>query len=103
LEGENQRNYVASVFLSSIGIIICGYLLYPTSLFDKVVGLMVFSFGIPLNVFFSPKTDIHHLKELFLSEEAIFVRRLEREERLLANFISQLHRGYRKIKTKARE
>jgi len=80
--------------LSSIGIIICGYLLYSTSLFDKVVGLLVISFGIPLYVFFSPKTDIHHLKELFLSEEAIFVRRLEREERFLANFLSLLQRGY---------
>jgi hypothetical protein len=39
-----------------------------------VLGIVYF-----LYVFFSPKIDIYHLKELFLSEEAIFVRRLERE------------------------
>jgi len=41
--------------------------------------------------------DIHHLKKLFVSEEAILSRRLERKERFLANFIRLLHRAYRKI------
>ena len=33
-----------------------------------------------------------HLKELFLSEEAIFLRRMELKERFLANFLGMVHR-----------
>jgi len=74
-----------------IGIAICLYLLYSTSLFDKLAGGLVILAGIPIYVFFSPKTDIYHLKELFLSEEAIFVRRMARQRRFLANLLRILH------------
>ncbi|MDD1659478.1 MAG: APC family permease, partial [Methanomicrobiales archaeon] len=60
------------------GAAICLYLLVSTSAFDKLAGGLVILAGIPLYVFFSPKTDIYHLKELFISEEAIFVRRMAR-------------------------
>jgi APA family basic amino acid/polyamine antiporter len=99
LERGGKKKLRGQRLLPIIGIIICVYLLYATSLFNKVVGLTVIALGIPLYVFFSPKADIHHLKEFFLSEEAIFVRRLERKKRFLANFLSLLHRGYRKVKT----
>ncbi|MCE8424479.1 MAG: winged helix-turn-helix transcriptional regulator [Candidatus Methanoperedens sp.] len=55
-------------------------------------------FGILLYVFFSPKADIHHLKELFTSEENILIRTMETKERFLANFIKLLHKAYRKVK-----
>jgi len=102
LERGGTKKLRGQRLLPIIGIIICVYLLYATSLFNKVVGLTVIALGIPLYVFFSPKADIHHLKEFFLSEEAIFVRRLERKKRFLANFLSLLHRGYRKVKTNER-
>ncbi len=47
--------------------------------------------------FFSPKTDIHHLKQLFLSEEVIFIRRVKIKERFLANFLRLLYKLYRWI------
>ena len=75
-----------------IGIIICLYLLASTSLADKIIGSLVILAGIPLYVFFSPKTDIYHLKELFTSEEAIFARRMARQRRFLANLVRLLHR-----------
>jgi hypothetical protein len=65
---------------------------------DKVVGSALILFGILLYVFFSPKTDIHHLKELFTTEENIFMRTMERKELFLANFIRLLHKAYRKVK-----
>jgi len=83
--------------LPLVGIIICLYLLYSTSFLDKVAGLVVILAGIPLYVFFTPKTSINNLKKLFVSEEAIFERRLERKEKFLANFISLLHRIFKKI------
>jgi APA family basic amino acid/polyamine antiporter len=102
LERGGTKKLRGQRLLPIIGIIICVYLLYATSLFNKVVGLTVIVLGIPIYFFFSPKTDIHHLKEFFLSEEAIFVRRLERKKRFLANFLSLLHRGYQKVKTNER-
>jgi APA family basic amino acid/polyamine antiporter len=75
-----------------IGIAICLYLLYSTSLFDKLAGGLVIIAGIPIYIFFSPKTDIYHLKELFISEEAIFVRRMERQRRFLANLLRIFHK-----------
>jgi len=80
-----------------IGIAICLYLLYSTSLFDKIVGFGLILIGIPLYIFFSPKADIHHLKRLFVSEESILGRRLEKKEKFLANFVRLVHKGFRKL------
>jgi APA family basic amino acid/polyamine antiporter len=74
------------------GVAICLYLLYSTGPFDKIVGSIVILAGIPIYVFFSPKTDIYHLKELFISEEAIFVRRMARQRRFLANLLRIIHK-----------
>jgi APA family basic amino acid/polyamine antiporter len=74
------------------GVAICLYLLWSTGPFDKIIGTLVILAGIPLYVFFSPKTDIYHLKELFTSEEAIFLRRMARQRRFLANLLRILHR-----------
>jgi amino acid transporter len=74
-----------------IGIAICIYLLVSTSFFDKIAGGLVILAGVPIYIFFSPKTDIYHLKELFISEEAIFVRRMAKQRRFLANLLRILH------------
>ena len=81
--------------LALAGVGICLYLLYSTTAFDKIAGTTLILLGIPIYLFFSPKVDIHHLKRLFLSEEAIFTRRLEKKERFLANFVRLLHRFYK--------
>lgn len=98
LKKREKKELYGQNILPWIGIVICLYLLYSTSIFDKLVGLALILFGIPLYIHFSPKVDIRHLKELFVSEEAIFARRLERKEKFLANFIGLLHEVYRKIK-----
>jgi len=91
--------------LPAIGIIIClylitMYLLGSTTLFIKIIGIVVIALGVPIYVFFSPKTDIHHLKELFLSEEAIFLRQFQRTNRFLSHLLVHLHRWYQKIISK---
>ena len=77
---------------------ICLYLLYATSLFDKAAGTIILLAGVLIYVFFSPKQDIYHLKELFLSEQAIFMRAMAKRERFLGNFMLLLYRSYMKIK-----
>jgi amino acid transporter len=104
-----KRNKLKKLFgqriLPVVGIVICLYLISmfligATPLFIKVIGIIVIALGIPLYVFFSPKTDIHHLKALFLSEETIFMRQFQRTDRFLAHFLKHLHRVYQKIKSK---
>jgi APA family basic amino acid/polyamine antiporter len=98
LKKDTKKDLHGQDILPWIGIGICLYLIYSTTLSDKILGSMVIVFGIFLYIFFSPKTDIHHLKALFISEENILIQRLERKERFLAHFIQLLHRSYRKIK-----
>jgi amino acid transporter len=94
LRKEGERGLPGQHILPFIGMVICAYLLVSTSLFDKVMGTALIIAGIPLYVFFSPKVEIGTMKKFFLSEEAIFTRRLQREERFLANFIRLLYRAY---------
>lgn len=100
LTRESEKRLIGQNVLPWAGIAICLYLLYATSLFDKLIGLSVIVFGVFVYVFFSPKQDIHHLKRLFTSEEAIFVRRMAKRERFLGNFLRLLHSGYAWLKGK---
>jgi len=75
-----------------IGIFICLFQIISSTWTNILFGFLVLLAGIPVYVFFSPKEEIHHLKEMFLSEESIFIRRIEEKERFLANFIHMVYR-----------
>jgi APA family basic amino acid/polyamine antiporter len=86
------------------GIVICLYLmsmyfLGSTPFFIKIVGILMLLLGIPLYVFFSPKTDIHHLKVFFLSEKEILFRQFQKKNTFLAHFLNHLYNLYQKIKS----
>lgn len=98
LKKDREHHLHGQHVLPWVGIAICLYLLYSTGTFDKIIGSIVIALGIPIYVYFSPKVDIHHLKEAFLSEEAIFTRRLERHEKFLASFAKMIHRIYKRSK-----
>jgi amino acid transporter len=94
--------------LPIVGIIIClylmtMYLLGSTALFIKIIGIVLILCGVPLYVFFSPKTDIHHLKQLFLSEESVLLRQLQRTDRFLAHFLVLLKRAYARLRGRKKE
>jgi amino acid transporter len=95
----SEKSLHGQSILPWAGIAICLYLLYSTTLFDKVVGSALILVGIPMYVFFSPKADIHHMKRLFISEESIFMRRVEHKEKFLAHFILILHRVYKRLRS----
>jgi APA family basic amino acid/polyamine antiporter len=102
LQKPAKRTLYGQGILPWLGVFICGYLLYSASLFDKVVGTLVLLLGVPLYIFFSPKTDIHHLKELVFSEERIFARRFRRQERFLANLLRLVRGAYLQVVRRAR-
>jgi amino acid transporter len=80
------------------GIAICLFLLYSTTTFDKAAGILVILAGIPIYLYYSPKEDIYHLKDLFLSEEAVLRRRLEAKETYLANLLGIIRTVYRRFR-----
>jgi amino acid transporter len=100
LRKQREQHLPGQRWIPWIGILICLYLLYSTSLFDKIVGSLLILAGVPLYVFFSPKVAISDMKQLFFSEEAVFLRRLQRKERFLAHFIALLHRGWKFLRTR---
>jgi APA family basic amino acid/polyamine antiporter len=98
LKDSSKKNLPGQDILPWVGILISLYLIIATSWPDMIIGSIVILFGIPLFLFFSPKRGIRHLKEGFLSEEAIFLRQMEKKNRYLANLIGLLHRLYRQIR-----
>ncbi len=88
LRSDRGANLRGQHILPLAGIGICLYLLFSTSAFDKVAGILVILAGIPIYLYYSPKKDIHHLKTLFLSEEAVLLRRIETKETYLANLLA---------------
>jgi amino acid transporter len=103
LTRDTEKELKGQKILPWAGVIICLYLLYETSMPDKVIGTIVLLAGVAVYVFFSPKEDIHHLKEMFLAEEAVFVRRMEKRERFLGNFMLLLYRGYAHLKQRLQQ
>ena len=97
LRSDGATNLRGQHLLPLVGIGICLFLISSTTTFDKIVGSLVILAGIPVYLFFSPKDDMRHLKALFLSEEAVLVRRLEAREVYLANFLTLVRSVYRGI------
>jgi len=91
---DEKSPLVGQAVLPLAGIGICLFLLASTPPVDMVVGAAVIAAGVPLYLYFSPKTDIRHLKEEFLSEEALFLRRVAAKEQYLANFIGLLREAW---------
>lgn len=98
LKKGKEKELHGQNILPWLGILICLYLLYSTTSFDKVIGTIVILIGIPLYVFFSPKVSMKDMKKMFLSEEAIFARHLEKHDRFLAKFVKYVYLLYRKIR-----
>ncbi len=98
LKKSGEHGLRGQNILPWLGVGVSLYLLYSTSLFDKVVGLAVVLMGIPIYLYFSKKTDVHELNREFTSEEAIFSSNLQRQNKFLANFVRLLAAAYRKIR-----
>jgi len=98
LRSDRAANLRGQHLLPLAGIAICLFLLFSTTTFDKVAGALVILAGIPIYLYYSPKTDIRHLKDVFISEEAVLVRRLEARETYLANLLDLARTALRRIR-----
>lgn len=98
LRSDRVANLRGQHILPLAGIMICLFLLSSTTTFDKVAGILVILAGIPVYLYYSPKEDIYHLKTLFLSEEAVLLRRLEAKETYLANLLDLVRAVSRRVR-----
>lgn len=92
LKKNKGKSLAGQNLLPWLGIAICLFLLYSTSLQDKLIGSLVILAGIPIYAYFSPKVDMAELKEAFLSTEAVTKRSLEKTDRFLARLMRLLRR-----------
>jgi len=98
LKKKGEHGLPGQNILPWLGVGVSLYLLYATSLFDKVVGSVLILLGIPIYLYYSKKTDVHELRREFMSEEAVLSRNLQRQNIFLANFVRLLAEAYRRIR-----
>ena len=92
LKGKKAGALRGQRILPLLGIGICLFLLYSTSLQDKLLGSAVILAGVPIYAYFSPKVELKELKEAFLSVQAVASRHLEKTDRFLARLVKLIRR-----------
>lgn len=103
----NQRKRVKTLrgqrVLPWLGAGVSLYLLYSTGLLDKLVGGTLILLGIPLYIYFSPKTDMTNLKEFFTSEDSVIARSMAKKSRFLANLLRMSANAYLWLRQKRKK
>ena len=100
LKKNDEHGLRGQNILPWLGVGISLYLLYSTSLLDKVVGSAAILLGIPVYLYFSKKTDVHELKRESHRKKPFFPN-LEKTEQFLANLVRLARRAYRRISRRA--
>ncbi|MGP8057989.1 MAG: APC family permease [Nitrososphaerales archaeon] len=98
LKKNDEHGLRGQNILPWLGVAISVYLLYSTSLLDKVIGSAAILLGIPIYLYFSKRTDVHELRHGLASEEAVLSGNLERQNRPLARLVKLFAAAYRKIR-----
>jgi basic amino acid/polyamine antiporter, APA family len=96
LKRGGEKGLPGQGILPWAGALISVYLLYSTSLFDKLVGSAFVLLGLPVYLFFS-KTTPRELEGRLVSEEEAFGRELQRQHAFLANFVRLARALYRRL------
>jgi basic amino acid/polyamine antiporter, APA family len=96
LKRSGERGLPGQGLLPWAGALISVYLLYSTSLLDKVVGSVLVLLGVPVYLFFS-KTTPRELEGRLVSEEEVFRRELQKQHAFLANFVRLTRELYKRL------
>lgn len=92
LKKSGERGLRGQSVVPWLGVAISLYLLYSTSLTDKLLGTAVVLLGLPI-YFFYARVHIGELKTTLASEEVVLARNLERQNKPLARLV----RGVRRL------
>jgi amino acid transporter len=96
LKKKGEAGLRGQSVLPWLGAAISLYLLFSTSTFDKIVGVVVILLGIPIYLYYSKETDVRSIREGLASEEFVLVRNLEKQNRFLANFVRLARKAFRR-------
>jgi APA family basic amino acid/polyamine antiporter len=95
--GENQSRLRRLVIPLS-GLAFCIFLIMQCSTEQILVGSLILGIGIPVYVFYSPKSVRTHEREILLSREHVLEQIYDREHRYLANLLRHIKRLYRRVR-----
>jgi len=101
LKQSDERGLRGQSLLPWLGAGISLYLLYSTSLLDKLTGFVVIALGVPIYLYFSKETDARKLRRELGEEESILARNLERQNKFLADLVRLLRRAYGRIRRRS--
>ena len=98
LSAVKLRKDKETKILSVASVLICIYLISQSGLMNVAAGIVVLAIGLPIYIFFSPKSEIKEAKEFLMKEENLLKRRLEKENVFLARAVKHLKIHSRKRK-----
>jgi amino acid transporter len=101
LKKSGERGLRGQDVLPWLGAGISIYLVYSTSLLDKLTGSVVIILGVPVYLYFSKKMDMHELRGEFQEEESVLARNLQKQNRFLANLVRLSREAYKKIRRRS--
>jgi len=102
LKKSGERGLRGQNVLPWAGVAISLYLLYSTSLSDKLVGIAAILAGMPVYMFYA-RIHARDLKVTLISEEEVLARNLERRNRPLARLVRGTRRMLRRATRMKRE
>jgi hypothetical protein len=85
-----------------LGVISGVILLTQVGLDQILVSLILLGIGVPIYVFFSPKKELHDLKEAFLSREAVLKRSFEQGEVFLGHLVRHVKLAIYRVRKRKR-
>lgn len=96
LSAMKLRKDLLTKILGVSSVIICIYLVSQSAIVSILAGTILILIGIPIYMFFTPKSEIKEAKKEFFKRENVLKRRLEREEVFLARFVKHVKLHIRK-------
>jgi amino acid transporter len=87
---EKSRRTTMGRLIPVLGIAFSFLLMTQVDGQEILISLILLGVGVPLYVFFSPKKELHELKEAFMARDAILERAYSQGERFLAHALRHL-------------
>ncbi len=95
IKKRGERGLRGQSVIPWLGVAISLFLLYSTSLSDKLIGTVAVLAGIPIYMFYA-RVQVRELKVTLISEEELLARNLERRNRPLATLVRVARRALRR-------
>jgi len=93
---NERQSLLRQLVIPLAGVVFCIFLMAQCSISQLLVGSLILGIGIPMYVFYSPKTVRKHERQILLSREHKLEQIYDREHTYLANLLRHVKRLYRR-------